>query len=46
MSRMQKFGTVCYTYNQDRKKLDSRSDKGIFIGYDKNNPANVVRRWV
>lgn len=44
MSRMQKFGTgtVCFTYRQDRKKLDSRSDKGIFVGYDKNSPAYMV----
>lgn len=39
---MQKFGTVCYTYRQDKKKLDSRSDKGIFVGYDKNSPAYMV----
>lgn len=27
---------------QGRKKLDSKSDKGIFIGYDKNSPAYLV----
>ena len=42
VSRMQKFGTVCYAYRQDRKKLESRSDKGIFVGYDKNSPAYMV----
>lgn len=42
MSRMQKFGTMCFTYRQDRKKLDSKSDKGIFVGYDKNSPAYMV----
>lgn len=42
LSRMQKFGSACYAYRQDRKKLDSRSDKGIFVGYDKNSPAYMV----
>ncbi|KAJ8406882.1 hypothetical protein AAFF_G00291580 [Aldrovandia affinis] len=42
VSRMQKFGSVCYAYRQDKRKLDSRSDKGIFIGYDKNSPAYMV----
>lgn len=42
MSRMQTFGTVCYSHRQDRKKIDSRSDKGTFIGYDKNSPAYMV----
>lgn len=26
----------------DKKKLDSRSEKGVFIGYDKNSPAYLV----
>ena len=42
MSRMQKFGSVCYTYKQDKIKLDSRCEKGIFVGYDKNSPACMV----
>ena len=42
VSRMQKFGTVCYSYRQDGKKLDSKAAKGIFIGYDKNSPAYMV----
>lgn len=42
VSRMQTFGTVCYAYRQNRKKLDSKSDKGIFVGYDKNSPAYMV----
>ncbi|KAJ8391909.1 hypothetical protein AAFF_G00083800 [Aldrovandia affinis] len=42
VSRMQKFGSVCYAYRQDKRKLDSRSDKGIFVGYDKNSPAYMV----
>ena len=31
LSRMQKFGSECYAYKQDEKKLDSRCDKGIFV---------------
>ena len=52
LSTMHIFGTVCYAYVQDKKKLDPRSEKGIFLGYDKGSPAylvyvaekNVVRR--
>ena len=39
---MQKFGSVCYTYKQDKGKLDSRCDQGHFLGYDKNSPAYLV----
>ena len=42
ISKMQKFGSVCYTYRQDKGKLDSKCDQGIFVGYDKNSPAYLV----
>ena len=42
LSTMQKFGSVCYTYKQDKGKLDSRCDQGRFVGYDKNSPAYLV----
>ena len=42
VSKMQKFGSVCYTYKQDKGKLDSRCDQGRFVGYDKNSPAYLV----
>lgn len=42
LSRMRVFGSVCYAYKHDKKKLDSRCDKGIFVGYDKNSPAYLV----
>ncbi|KAJ8414358.1 hypothetical protein AAFF_G00052280 [Aldrovandia affinis] len=42
ISRIQKFGSVCYAYKQDKRKLDSRCEKGIFVGYDKNSPAYMV----
>lgn len=36
---MKIFGSECCIYKQDKKKLDSRCEKGIFIGYDKYSPA-------
>lgn len=42
VSKMQKFGSVCYAYKNDKKKLDPRSEKGVLIGYDKNSPAYLV----
>lgn len=42
LSGMHIFGTVCYAYVQIKKKLDARSEKGIFVGYDKNSPAYLV----
>lgn len=42
VSKMQKFGSVCYTYKQEKGKLDSKCDQGIFVGYDKNSPAYLV----
>ena len=42
VSNMHSFGTVCYGYVQNPKKLDARSEKGIFLGYDKGSPAYLV----
>ena len=42
VSRMQRFGSVCYTYTQEKGKLDSRGENGHFVGYDKNSPAYLV----
>ena len=36
------FGTTCYAYLQNTKKLDARSEKGVFVGYDKGSPAYLV----
>lgn len=41
IQNMKIFGTICYAYIQD-KKLDSRSEKGIFIGYDNYSAAYFV----
>lgn len=42
LSRMRLFGSVCYAYKHDKKKLDSRCEKGVFVGYDKNSPSYLV----
>lgn len=42
LSRMRIFGSTCFAYRHDKKKLDSRCDKGIFVGYDKNSPSYLV----
>ncbi|KAJ8396148.1 hypothetical protein AAFF_G00022210 [Aldrovandia affinis] len=39
---MQKFGSVCYAYKQDKRKLDSRCEKGFFVRYDKNSPTYMI----
>ena len=40
---MHVFGTVCYPHNvKPRSKLDNRSVKGVFLGYDKESPAYIV----
>lgn len=42
VSKMQKFGSECYTYKQIKGKLDSRCDLGLFVGYHKSSPAYLV----
>ena len=42
LSNMHIFGCTCYAYTQNAKKLDPRSKKGIFVGYDKRSPAYLV----
>ena len=42
VSRLHVFGSVCFTYIQEKSKLDPRCRKGIFVGYDKNSPAYLV----
>ena len=42
LSNVQKFGSTCYAYVQNKKKLDSRSRQGIFGGYDPRSPAHFV----
>ena len=42
LAEMHKFGSVCYAYQQDRGKLDSRCERGLFVGHDKGSPAYLV----
>lgn len=42
LSKMRVFGSECYAYKYDKKKLDTRCEKGIFVGYDKYSPAYLV----
>ena len=42
VQNMHIFGTICYTYVQDKKKLDARGEKGFFLWYDKGSPAYLV----
>lgn len=42
LSKMLVFGLECHTYQHNRKKLDSKCTKGVFVGYDKNSPAYLV----
>ena len=36
------FGTVCYVYIQNCKKLDARCERGVFVGYDGQSPVYLV----
>ncbi len=42
LSKMWVFGSECYAYKHDHKKLDPRCEKGIFVGYSRNSPAYLV----
>ena len=42
LSKLHVFGTVCYGYVQQTKKLDAHAKQGIFVGYDKTSPAYLV----
>ena len=35
VSQMHTFGSICYPFQEKTKKLDPRSKKGIFVGYDR-----------
>ncbi|KAJ8050597.1 hypothetical protein HOLleu_03860 [Holothuria leucospilota] len=39
---MHTFGSCCYAYVQNKKKLDARIKEGVFVGYDKGSPAYLV----
>ena len=39
---MHLFGSVCYANIPEKKKLDPRCEKGLFIGYDKYSPSYLI----
>ncbi|XP_028405813.1 uncharacterized protein LOC114528393 [Dendronephthya gigantea] len=39
---MHVFGTTCYAFLQNTKKIDAKSRKGIFIGYDRGSPSYLI----
>ncbi len=42
MAKLHLFGSVCYAYVENKKKLDPRCQQGLFFGYDKQSPAYFV----
>ena len=42
ISHMHVFGSNCYAYVQNAKKLEARSKQGIFVGYDRESPAYLI----
>jgi hypothetical protein len=40
LANMHSFGTICFAYVQEKKKLDARGERGVFIGYDKGYPGS------
>ena len=42
LAKMQIFGSKCFAYVQDKKKMDQRSEEAIFVGFDSNSPAYQV----
>ena len=42
IKNMHIFGQTCYAFVNNPKKLDNRSRKGIFVGYDRDSPSYLV----
>ena len=42
LSRLEKFGVVCYSYVQNKSKLDKRAIEGTYVGKDPVSPAHLV----
>ena len=40
--KMHKFGSACYAYIENKKKLDDRAEKGIFVSFDISSPAHLI----
>lgn len=42
ISNLHIFGSTCFGYVQNKKKLDPRSEEGLFVGHDPSSPAYLV----
>ena len=42
LNKMHIFCMTCFCYVQNKRKLDSRCEKGIFVSYDKQSPAYLI----
>ena len=42
LSNIVAFGTPCYIYVEDKRKLDDRSIRGVLVGYDQQSPSYLV----
>ena len=42
IAKIEAFGNTCFALVQSPKKLDNRSEKGVFIGYDRGSPSYLV----
>ena len=42
ISKLHLFGSVCYANVPEKKKLDPRCKKGLFVGYDKYSPSYLI----
>ncbi|KAJ8038704.1 hypothetical protein HOLleu_16202 [Holothuria leucospilota] len=42
LANMHIFGSPCYAYVHETKKLDSKGKQGIFVGYNHKSPAYLV----
>ena len=42
VAKLHVFGTICYPYQQNAKKLEPRSKRGYFVGYDRDSPSYLV----
>ena len=42
LNKIHIFGTTCFCYVQNKTKLDTRFEKGIFVSYDKQSPPYLI----
>ena len=42
VSHLRTFGCTCFLYEEEKKKLDARATKGVFLGYSTNSKVYIV----